>query len=276
MIILTALILLSNSYGYIFNVDGNAKDSLGPLFWLQVLITYGYIVFTASRAVFITSKRVSYERKSRMYLLGIFAVPTVAAGIIQIFVPQLPLISAGITVSLLIVYIDVINCLVLVDPLTQLNNRNQMMKHLSAKMKTAVADNDTQLYLLIMDVDNFKKINDEFGHVEGDRALMMIARALQLAQKDRSLFVSRYGGDEFVAVFETTGEAIEVKHLCNDIRETLGILSSEAKLPYELSISIGYTKHSHIVRSIPEFISMADVELYKQKKNKSHGIKPLR
>lgn len=272
--ILTALILFSNSYGCIFNVDESAKDSFGPLFWLQVLITYGYIAFTALKAIFVSSKKVSYDRRQRAYMLGIFAVPTVTAGIVQIFLPQLPLICAGITVSLLIIYIDAMNRLVLIDPLTQLNNRNQLMRYLSSKMKTA--DDGTQLYLLIMDVDNFKRINDRFGHVEGDKALMMIARSLQLVCQKYSLFVSRYGGDEFVAVFETADGAHELKRLCSDIDNAIVTFSGEAKLEYELSISIGYTKYSKIVRNIPEFIAMADAELYKKKKSKSSTLKPLR
>ncbi|MGN0114735.1 MAG: diguanylate cyclase [Acutalibacteraceae bacterium] len=274
LVILSALILLSNSYGYIFNVDDSSKDRFGPLFWVQVLITYGYIAFTALKAIIISSKKVSYDRRERLYMLGLFAVPTVAAGVVQIFLPQLPLVCAGITVSLLIIYIDVMNRLVLIDPLTQLNNRNQLMRYLSSKMKTA--DNNTQLYLLIMDVDNFKKINDHFGHVEGDKALMIIARSLQLVCQKHNLFVSRYGGDEFVAVFETADGVHELKHLCNDIDNAIAKNSGDAELAYELSISIGYTKYSKIVRNIPEFIAMADAELYKKKKSKSSTLKPLR
>lgn len=272
--ILLVLILLSNICGLIFKVDANAKDSLGSLFLVQVIITYGYIIFTALKAFFITSGKTAHDRRTKMYALGLSAVPTVASGILQIFLPQLPLICAGITVSLLIIYIDAINRLVLVDPLTQLNNRNQLMRYLSSKMKNN--GSGSQLYLLIMDVDNFKKINDRFGHIEGDRALMTIAHSLQLVCKKRSFFVSRYGGDEFVAVLETTDDLLEVKQICCEIDDTIASAANNARLPYELTLSIGYTKMSKIVRNIPEFIAMADAELYKQKRVKSENIKPLR
>ena len=148
------------------------------------------------------------------------------------------------------------------------------MRYLSSKMKNAA--DGTQLYLLILDVDNFKTINDMYGHIEGDRALMLIARSLCLAGKSRGLFVSRYGGDEFIAIYETDGGINDVKHLCGNIKDTLAAVSSEANLPYELNVSIGYTKYSKIVRNIPEFIAMADAELYKQKQNKSTKVTPFR
>lgn len=273
LILLLILIALSNQCGLIFNIDGNSNESLGALYFLQVIITYGYILFTALKAVIISSKNEGFDRQEKMYLLGAFAIPTLLAGIFQIFFPSVPLVCAGITVSLLLIYIDSINRLMLVDPLTRLNNRSRLMMYLSSKIKNTA--DGTQLYLLIMDVDNFKTINDMYGHIEGDRALKLIARSLCLAGESRGLFVSRYGGDEFIAIYETADGVNDVKHLCGDIEDTLAAVSSEANLPYALNVSIGYTKYSKIVRNIPEFIAMADAELYKQKQNKSTKVTPF-
>lgn len=265
--ILGILIVLSGSLGLIFDIDDNLNDSLGPLYFVQIILTYGYIIFTSLKAALFSAKKENYARREKMYMLALFSVPVIAAGIIQIFIPQLPILSAGITISLIIIYINSINQLILIDPLTQLNNRNQLMKYLSAKIKN---DNpDMNLFLLIMDADNFKKINDEYGHVEGDRALVTISQALKMTCKSHDYFVSRFGGDEFVAVYETAQGKPEVEHLCRDIKDTLAQLNEELELPYNLTLSIGYTEYSKIVGSIPEFIAMADVELYKAKQKKS-------
>lgn len=265
--ILLFLIVLSGPLGLVFRFDENLNGGYGPLYFVQVILTYGYIVFTSLKAMISSTQKDNYVRRESLYMLSVFALPVIISGIVQIFFPLLPILSAGITISMLVIYIDSINKLILIDPLTQLNNRNQLMKYLSAKLKNI--DADKHLYLLIMDADNFKKINDVFGHIEGDRALVAISQALKTTCKNHDYFVSRYGGDEFVAVYETAEGKPDVEHLCRDIKDTLANISSDEQLPFELTLSIGYTEYSKIVHSIPEFIAIADVELYRAKQKKS-------
>ena len=168
----------------------------------------------------------------------------------------------GITLGVLYFYFNFQEQLISLDPLTQLNNRNQLIKYLSSKM--AHRDKSKALYLLVMDVDFFKKINDHFGHIEGDRALVRVAEALKLACANEPCFISRYGGDEFVLILEVQ-DPKELQALCGKINDALACGNARANAPYPLVLSIGYARYEDSIQSIPQLIALADEELYRVK-----------
>jgi diguanylate cyclase (GGDEF)-like protein len=108
----------------------------------------------------------------------------------------------------------------LTDPLTGLPNRRSMFVHLARELSRADRLN-SELAVIIMDVDNFKAINDTYGHNVGDRALSQVATALQSALRPYDLCV-RYAGDEFIVVLPDGGRvAAEAKR-----RELLDLVAS--------------------------------------------------
>lgn len=85
---------------------------------------------------------------------------------------------------------------------------SRLLKYLSQKFKSFNSDDSTKnLYLMMLDVDDFKKINDIFGHLEGDFALKLVADSLKKVAADTSCFISRLGGDEFVVVCEKENDS---------------------------------------------------------------------
>lgn len=118
----------------------------------------------------------------------------------------------------------------------------------------------------MIDLNKFKQINDQYGHVEGDRALIRTADALKIACADNVIktFISRYGGDEFIIVAKTEDED-KVKELCGTIKDTLNRLNSEANSEYDLTASIGYSSYSGDVMKFQEALGQADEALYKEK-----------
>jgi len=92
------------------------------------------------------------------------------------------------------------------DPLTQLNNRAALDAHLSAVTELAGYTLDS-VALLMVDIDHFKRINDEFGHPVGDAALREVADCLVRVASRRSDFVARFGGEEFAIVLSDTPSA---------------------------------------------------------------------
>ena len=124
----------------------------------------------------------------------------------------------------------------------------------------------------MIDLNKFKQINDQFGHVEGDRALIRTADALKLACADntKKTFIARYGGDEFIVIVKTDDESL-VRELCGRIKDTLLKLNDEARAEYELSASIGYASYRGDVRKFQEALGLADEALYKEKALRSAG-----
>src|SRR5436305_339324 len=100
----------------------------------------------------------------------------------------------------------------LTDPLTGLPNRRSMFVHLSRELSRAERLGG-QVALIVMDIDDFKHINDTYGHNVGDHALREMARALQDALRSYDLCV-RYAGDEFIIVIsDCSREAADAKRL---------------------------------------------------------------
>jgi len=95
--------------------------------------------------------------------------------------------------------------LALHDPLTELHNRRFMNDRLPAEVARA-ARTKNELAIAIVDLDEFKPINDTLGHASGDRALRAFARALSTGLRSYDL-VCRFGGDEFVVLFPDCGAA---------------------------------------------------------------------
>ena len=259
MVILAVLTLISIKTGWLFYIDSNNVYHRGPGYFIQLLFSYGYVIVTAIKAFYLSFKTDDYGRKTDLRILPTFVIPTLIAGIMQVLFPGFPILCIGNTFGILYVYVTLQEQLVSVDALTKLNNRNQLFQYLSQKF--AHPNESKSLYLLLMDIDYFKSINDQYGHNEGDRALKLLANCLKKVAGSKNYFISRYGGDEFIMVCEMEpGEQIE--EVCGAICEEL----KKSKTPYPLSVSLGYALYTPDIKTQQELIGRADTELYKMKK----------
>ena len=118
----------------------------------------------------------------------------------------------------------------------------------------------------MIDLNKFKQINDQYGHVEGDNALKRTADALKSACADRTMktFIARYGGDEFIIIAKTDNEEL-IKELCENIKSTMIRLNDEAGAEYELTACIGYSSYSGELSAFQSALNKADEQLYKEK-----------
>ena len=166
---------------------------------------------------------------------------------------------------MLYVYIISLNDQVSIDELTRLNNRTQLKKYVVGESSKQNNDKSTR-FVLMIDLNKFKQINDQYGHVEGDMALKRTADALKAACGDNVLktFIARYGGDEFIIITKTDNEEL-VKELCNTIKNTVIRLNDEAGAKYELTASIGYASYTGDITAFQTALAEADEALYKDK-----------
>ena len=152
------------------------------------------------------------------------------------------------------------------DDLTQLYNRRGFLTLSEQQMRVARRQQKDAV-LLYVDMDNFKQLNDEFGHAEGDRALVAMSRLLRSAVRDCDI-VARMGGDEFtILAIDADGAAARI--IQRRIEERVALLNASGEFRSALALTIGYTRVRPTDQaSLVELLARADVLLYARKKRR--------
>jgi diguanylate cyclase (GGDEF)-like protein len=114
----------------------------------------------------------------------------------------------------------------------------------------------------MFDVDDFKKLNDRFGHAFGDRALMQVADVLRRCAADRNFIAGRQGGDEFAMVLADTDRA-EAFAIAQAIRAACAEATPDA---IAVCVSIGIAVSARSKASLPALLRRADIALYDAKR----------
>ncbi len=252
----------------LFSIDENGYLEYGFLYAILLSIPFGYLMLSSVKAFYRAFTRNRYYDHSQYIAMGVFPITPLVCGVVQVFYLTRPIMCYGATAAVLLLYITATENRISTDPLTKINNRQEMQRYLSLKMKNRTPKMD--LYLLILDVDHFKQINDQYGHIEGDKALVTVAEAFKIScinAKNRA-FLSRYGGDEFIVILETENEQ-QVKETADLIRENIVKLNEESGAAFKLEACIGYAKYDYDNPvTIPQLIAQADEKLYEMKKNR--------
>lgn len=251
LVLLIALVLASPSTGILFVLDEHGHYVDSPALHLrQELMLFFYVGFAAVRALYLAFKKENYARRQRLLVIVWFSLPVFLVGMLQEH--GMPVLCMGTTLSSLLVYMNTQETLISLDPLTGMNNRAQLLNHLSRRMRASQT-----LYLLILDVDRF-------GHVEGDRALVGVANALRRVCGRFGCFGARYGGDEFVLVYEPGDQSVtEINYAIHAELEAEN--RTLAPRGYRIDVSIGCARYDERFADIPSFIAAADKELYRVK-----------
>jgi diguanylate cyclase (GGDEF)-like protein len=150
------------------------------------------------------------------------------------------------------------------DTLTGLYNRRYFDERFGIEVQQAVV-NKTPLSLILIDIDHFKKVNDTFGHPEGDKILRGVASLLKNSVRKKDT-VARYGGEEFILILpEVNLEAASM--IAERIRRLVeGTSFDVGNAHIHATISLGISSFpSHQARSKEELLKMADLALYHAK-----------
>lgn len=156
------------------------------------------------------------------------------------------------------------------DELTGICNRREMEKVLQ-KQYNHLCQTGESFYVINLDMDGLKYINDHFGHLEGDAAIKALAGILEAEQGECGV-AARMGGDEFQICMATRSQGI-VEARIAAIRQRLRQFNENSDKPYELSASIGYACCD---RSVPllNCLQLADKRMYQEKSGKKHARLP--
>ena len=159
------------------------------------------------------------------------------------------------------------------DPLTGLFNRYGFTEH-ALPVKEQVLEAGGLLEFLFIDVDDMRKINDEFGHGAGDQALMTLSKAMMdLAYKnkynEKNFIAMRFGGDEFTVLCEKKDESFAAL-----IKKEVGKMNMLRQYPFDIKVSIGVLEISPIDDfTADQMLKIADDRMYEEKQKKKNGDK---
>ncbi len=158
----------------------------------------------------------------------------------------------------------------LVDPLTGIANRRAFLQDSEAQLKRQ-STHPRPIAVMLLDLDNFKSINDRFGHAMGDRVLQLFANVGSRCMRRMDLF-GRLGGEEFAALlFDATRErALEI---AEEIRASFAVATSEVEgRAVVATVSIGIVVSQDAVLDLSALLAQADHALYRAKDNGRNRI----
>ena len=263
-VLLAALSLLTPWTHWMFDLDAGNTYQRGPLFAIQTVVPFGYILSAAAWSLHQAGKERLRQQRAEYLYLSSFVIFPLIGGVLQIAIYGVSLAWPCTALSLMLVYVGMQNQKISLDALTGLNNRGQFDKHLFNCFEHW--DGDAPFALFMLDIDEFKKINDTYGHTAGDAALIDAAGILKRALSNSSAFLARYGGDEFAVELHYTQER-QIHELLDRITQEADRHNQGNATQYKLVFSIGYAccdrnRYAHY----QDMITAADARMYMQKR----------
>ncbi len=227
------------------------------IYLVSYAVTYFYLLLGTIN-IYMHRKR---TEKFTFLPVFTFLLPVCLASLIQYLVQGISLLWAGAAVGLASAYMALLEEGSLTDKLSGVFSRHYLNQYLSTLQSKARISK----YLLgiMLDIDDFKSINDSFGHLVGDDAIASAGHVLRKAlPENRTIF--RYAGDEFVVILPIE-ELAEIKPLIDKIHyESERYIKKHGKA-YRLRFSAGYTTYIQ-GENVAAFIGRMDSEMYKNKK----------
>jgi len=254
-----AMVILSQFNGWLYTIDANNIYRRGCFFWIESL---GMLAIVAVSYVIIIKHKNDIEPKYFKSLL-LFAVPLFLSVLVQTLVYGVSLIYNSIVLSLFIILLNIQNSSMHTDYLTGVNNRKKLDQYLKEKILSCTENNSFSLILI--DINNFKAINDSYGHIVGDDALEVFVQHLKNCLRSTD-FIARYGGDEFVIILNVS-DIKALKATVGRINDYFKNFNKNTSKPYKIELSMGYDVYDCKSKmSANEFIKHVDLLMYKSKK----------
>ena len=265
-LLMVVLLIISLFNGIVFSVSEDIKIVKGPLY--NALFICGFFYF----AIIIVSSIVETFRKkspiSRKNCITILAVVLflVIWLVLDDYIEGLTIIPVAIFTVIFTLFIAFQQTSMNTDSLTQMYNRRKATNYLSSQLLSV--SYDAPIYLYLCDINHFKEINDNYGHIEGDNALIITANVIKEVVGKVFGFAARYGGDEFIIAIKAPKDYNEleiIKKIDDSVKTKCNLIGK----PYEISISFGCIRCTDSTMPVDVYIKEADDLLYQNKKKDS-------
>ncbi len=263
-VILMGIFLIVNMFnGFLFEIDINNYYSRGNYIKLYLLMELPYIIIIIGNLLYYYFRNTD-DKKTREDIgkLLIFTMIPIVSILIQNFNYGITLGQVGVTLAFLLIYLNGQKKDSSIDDLTGIYNRRAFNIYVNK-----LFNSKKLMFLMLMDANDFKIINDEYGHLEGDKALKEITSILKKAvnSTNADFFLARYGGDEFIIVGEV-GSEDEVEKLISNIELEEEKCNRENNNKFVIGLSIGYSLRNDEHTSVEDLIADADNKMYLCKK----------
>ncbi|WP_295070847.1 GGDEF domain-containing protein [Ruminococcus sp.] len=257
--IVDCIITISSVFtGFYFYIDKNGIFQFADGYIVHIILTFvqlfgsGLYSFRKSFA----NQQVKLKKEYRLPLFFII-IPS-ATAVLEGILPLTPIVAMGILLPIHYSFLEIQNSEIYSDALTGLNNRRRMEIFLQDMIHNATESNSFRIHMI--DVNDFKLVNDKFGHIVGDKTLQLVADAIHNVSDRLHGFCARYGGDEFVLIINDDTDIDEA------IQNEVNVLRQKcADLIPAITVCTGCAECRSGAITATQLIAQADEQLYIQK-----------
>lgn len=265
MVVVTAVAVSNYWTDLLFSLNEENMYVRESGIYLHWIVSWLYLVIPTVKIGRHIMAEENRSRRHELHILLYFIIGPATAAIIQMIFYGVSCFQVGLLISLFIVFLADQNNQILTDTLTGLNNRRGLSRYIDEFVRH---HEGKELFVMMIDLDNFKKINDRLSHFIGDQALKQTAALLKAVcgRHGSGLFLCRYGGDEFVIAGSSSDQHF-LPQLERSLDDEFKAAAEKTTEPYSLSVSIGTA--SGIVGRSEDAIALlkqADKQMYAEKK----------
>ena len=253
-LIFIVLLVINIFYPLVFSVsDGRYQRGFAYIIFLI------FAAFYILDSLYLYVKRVKKNGSLKLFPVHIFLIPVILGVVIQAFFVEIAITWTSIAISVAGIMTALKNEIIFTDCLTGLYNR----VYLEFLHKRACNKKDCWVSGIMIDLNGFKQINDNYGHAEGDLALCIVADLLRKSFSEYGV-VTRYAGDEFVIMLNTTDDQL-IQKIIKSAKKNFVTENEKNDKPYQLSASMGYAITNLSNETIDDFMNRIDEQMYQDK-----------
>lgn len=255
LVVNSILSLGSFNFNWIFAISNENIYMRGPLWLVSPMTSYFYYVINL---LLLYKVREKLHREEMLILSLLTLIPSLLS-IFQLYYFMYLTIWNSVAIAIVINYIFIVHSQIKIDPLTRLGNRIAYDEYL------AILSRKSNIILAVVniDLDDFKMINDIFGHHEGDKVLRVFARHLEEVFDGKGVSI-RLGGDEFIVLVNENRRAVVEKYIAT-LKNNINTYNETSSMPYHIKFSYGMAIFNNTYNNIHELIQHSDKLMYEEK-----------
>lgn len=263
----TVILMISQFFEWFYYIDSNNIYHRGEFYIFSALIPI-LLLFAAFAIAIINRKKLS---KISFFSLIFFSIPPFISILLQIKFYGISLMLNSVVFSLLVVFLNIQNQSMYTDHLTDLNNRKKLDAYLRKKINSSTIEKGFSAILL--DINDFKYINDTYGHNIGDQALETAAKLLKNCLRSND-FIARFGGDEFCIILDISDKDY-LDAMVSRINSSIEAHNKMESHLYSIGFSMGYAVYDKkLYAEAEDFLKHIDTLMYQQKQKKNRKNYP--